>query len=90
MSGAAWSAGAPWVRRIPSQTATTRAASVGSGSPRIRKAKRSADRRLAMVPTLAPAPARNTRYLEIAAASPANGSRRSRAHHEHHSAQSLR
>ncbi len=39
----------------------TRAAPVGSGSPRIRKAKRRADIRLAMVPTFAPAPARNTR-----------------------------
>jgi hypothetical protein len=38
-------AGAPWVRRIPSHTATTRAAPVGSGSPRIPKAKRIADRR---------------------------------------------
>ena len=89
MRGAACSAGAPWVRRIPSQTATTRAAPVGSGSPLIRKAKRMADRRLAIVPTLAPAPARKTRYLEMAAASPPSGSRPSRAHHEHHSAQSL-
>jgi hypothetical protein len=60
MSGDAWSAGAPWARRIPSHTATTRAVPVGPGSPRIRTAKRMADRRLAIVPTLAPTPARNT------------------------------
>ena len=88
--GAAWSAGAPWVRRIPSHTATTRAAPVGSGRPRMRKAKRIADRRLAMVPTLAPAPVMNTRYLEVVAASPERGSKPSWAHQEHHSARSLR
>lgn len=53
MRGAAWTGGAPWVRRMPSHTATTRAAWVGSASPRRRWAKRRADKRLAMVPTLA-------------------------------------
>ena len=54
MSGAVCSGGAP-LRRMPSYTVTTRAASVGSGKPRSRKANRIAGARRATVPTLAPA-----------------------------------
>jgi hypothetical protein len=45
ISGAAWVGGAPWVRRMPSQTATARALAVASGELRSRAANRIAESR---------------------------------------------
>ncbi len=75
ISGAACSGGAPWVRRTPSHTATTRALRVGSGRSRSWCANLMADSLRLIVPTFAPRSASAVRYPVTVGGAAGNGSR---------------